>query len=235
MNKLKIIISITIIIFGTYVLIRDSNVYREILNKIIKSDFERSLEACNKSIKNNPNDPWNYSVRGQFFKKNKMYIQALKDYLKAYKLNNSFFFFLKDISNIHLALGNIKFSYRNMYEVIKKAPYPDKMAINLAFIFDNEWKSKQAIKHYTKTINFYKKNKNNKKYLFSLYRSIVHNFVLNNFKPSKSDLEYLISKPEYNKQVKELLKILLKNQKLNKKIFKQRFKLNVYKAITLDN
>jgi tetratricopeptide (TPR) repeat protein len=233
---IKYIIFFAIVIYGAVLLTMNWPVYKDfiyhdIVEKIIKSDFERSLEHNNKRIKNEPNNPWSYIDRGATYKENKKYKEALQDYSKAYELNNSFFSVFSNLSNIYLAMGNTEKAYDNIYMMMKKAPYPESSLFDLAIIYDYEWKSKDAIDTYTKFIKLNNMEKVRGKYIFSLKRRAFHYSLLKEYDKAKDDIEILFKKNPSDKDVKKLQDLLSGKKDLNDSVIHEKFKIDVHEAI----
>lgn len=232
---IKYVILSSIVIYGMILLTANWAVYKEfffeIVDKVYRSDFERSLEQDNIKIKDNPNDPWNYIYRGETYKKYKMYNESLKDFMKAYELKNSFFIVLDDISNVYLALGNPSKAYEFINKFFKKAPSPDRSFFDLALIYDYEWKSKEALDIYTKYITKNNIEKGKDKYIFSLKRRVIHYTLQKEYDKAKEDIETLFKENPEDKDVVALKVLLSDTNKINDSIIHEKFKLDVHEAI----
>lgn len=235
MRRIKNIIFILIILFGLFLLVRDWDFFKgiptEIYEKITRSDFERSLEQDNIKIKNDPNNPWSYIYRGSTYKMHKMYNKSLKDYLKAYDLEESFFMVLPDISNLYLALGDTDKAYKYIHLMMKKAPSPDRSFFDLALIYDYEWKSKEALDIYTKYITKNNIEKGKDKYIFSLKRRVIHYTLQKEYDKAKEDIETLFKENPDDNDVEEFKDLLSDINKMDESIIHEKFKLDVHEAI----
>jgi len=233
-RKTKNIIKITIIILGTFFLIRDWDIYHEFVNDLIKSDFEKSLEYANIQLENYPNDPWKYTSRGDTYKRYKKYDAALKDYFKALELNETFSFFVYHaISNVYLATGNTEKAYEYINKSIKIQPYPENVLFDLAIIYDYEWKSNEALKTYSKYITQSNMKKFKRKYIFSLKRRIVHYTLLREYDKAKNDFETLLKEKPDEDEIEKLKGLVSDTRALDSSNIRKEFILNVHEAIVV--
>lgn len=238
---IKRAIIIIVVLVGAILLIGNWEAYKDILykdiiEKIIKSDFDRSLEQDNLKIKNEPNNPWNYIYRGSTYKKNKKYSEALSDYIKAYTMDKKFSYYVfDDISNIYLAMGNTEKAIEFINKSIKIEPYPEAVLFDLAIIFDSEWKSQYAIDTYSKYITLNNIDKIKDKYLFSLKRRAIHYVLMKQYEKAKEDVNNFEKRNPHDQDVKLLNDVMSKKKDIDESIIKEKFKLDVYKAITVND
>lgn len=231
---IKIAVSCVIIILGMFYLWRDWSIYNELFDKIFKSKLEVSLKKDNLYINNSPNNPWSYVYRGVTYQKNKMYKEALSDFLKAYDLNKNSFLFLNDISNTYLALGDTGNAYKYIFKVINRHPELKSNYFDLAIIYDYEYKSKEAIETYSKVIDSIKPDSDKKFSLFFSYkRRAIHYILQKEIDDAKNDIEYYLKENKNEEEALRIKKILSKNDKIDLNLIREMFKLNVHEAITL--
>lgn len=235
MKKIKLFLYIVIVSFGMFLLIMNWSLYKELpyelFDKIFRSRYERSLEQDNIKIKNEPNNPWAYIDRGETYKKNKKYLEALKDFQKAYELKDSYFIVLDDISNIYLAIGNTKKAYEYIHKLLRIAPYPENFLFDLAIIYDYECKSQDSIVTYSKFINNTDKNKFENIKRFSRKRRAVHYILLKEYYKAKEDVQILLRENPDDKDAKKLEDLLSDTSNLNSSNIREEFKMDVYEAI----